>query len=172
MRIHFLGGADEVGASCALVEAAGHRVLVDAGLRMGAAQPDRLPDLARIADLGAPEAVLITHAHLDHTGALPLVHASFPAAPVWMPPPTASILQVLLLDALHVMAMQSEAEGELPLYPAPAVEALLARVRTTPFYEPVRLCGGAFTATFFPAGHVLGAAAIGIETPEGRVLFT
>jgi hypothetical protein len=55
MRLHFLGGADEVGASCLLVEAAGRRILVDAGVRMGAAATDRLPDLARVQALLGPE---------------------------------------------------------------------------------------------------------------------
>ena len=173
MQVHFLGGADEVGASCVLVStAAGHRVLVDAGVRMGASQRDRLPDLARATELGGLDAVLVTHAHLDHSGALPLVHGAFPAAPVWMTEPTLGLLRILLLDALRVMQSKSEREGEIPLYPLPAVEALLARSRTARMLEPVPLCGGALRATFFPAGHVLGAAAVGLECAEGRVLIT
>ena len=172
MRVHFLGGADEVGASCILVEAGGHRVLVDAGVRMGAAQRDRLPDLARATELGGLDAILVTHAHLDHSGALPLVHGAFPAATVWMTGPTLGLLRILLLDAIRVMESKSDQEGEIPLYPLPAVEALLGGSRAAPLLEPVALCGGEVRATFFPAGHVLGAAAVGLETPEGNVLVT
>jgi hypothetical protein len=68
MKIHFLGGADEIGASCALLEAGGRRVLVDAGVRMGSSQRDRLPDLARATDLGGIDEVLVTHAHLSLLG--------------------------------------------------------------------------------------------------------
>ena len=52
MRVHFLGGADEVGASSLLVEAGGKRILIDAGIRMGKAQGDKLPDLSRATSLG------------------------------------------------------------------------------------------------------------------------
>ena len=155
-----------------LVEAAGRRVLVDAGVRMGAAQRDRLPDLARATELGGLDAVVVTHAHLDHSGALPLVHGAFPAAPVWMTGPTLGLLRVLLLDAIRVMESKSQQEGEIPLYPLPAVEALLGASHAAAMLEPVSLCGGDVRATFFPAGHVLGAAAVGLETAEGNVLVT
>ena len=136
MRLHFLGGADEVGASCLVVETAKHRILVDAGIRPGAAHADRLPDLARLGDLGGLDAVLVTHAHLDHTGALPLVHGAFPAARVWMTEPTLALLRILLLDAVRVMAARSEQEGEIPLYPPAAVEALLAQAHGVRLLEP------------------------------------
>ena len=171
LRVHFLGGADEVGASCVLVEAGAHRILVDAGVRMGAsARRDRLPDLARATDVGGLDAILLTHAHLDHAGALPLVHGAFPRAPVLMTEPTLALLRVLLLDALRIM--QSEQEEEIPLYPLPAVEALLARACAVRFLEPQALCGGAVRATFLPAGHILGAAAVSLESDAGTVLIT
>lgn len=172
MKLHFLGGADEVGASCVLVEAAGCRILVDAGVRMSNARKDKLPDLARATDLGGLDAVLVTHAHLDHSGALPLVHGAFPQAEIWTSEATASLLRVLLLDAVKIMEEQADREDEIPLYPLPAVESLLADVRTTRFLEPVRLCDGRVNATLFPAGHVLGAAAVGLETPDGKILVT
>jgi Cft2 family RNA processing exonuclease len=172
MKLYFLGGADEVGASCLLVEAAGRRILVDAGIRMGSAATDRLPDLARASDLGGLDAILVTHAHLDHTGALPLVHGAFPRADILMTAPTLGLLRILLLDALKIMELKSDQEGEIPLYPLPAVESLLARAVGKAFLEPFPLGDGAIRATFFPAGHVLGAAAVGLETPEGNVLVT
>jgi Cft2 family RNA processing exonuclease len=89
-----------------------------------------------------------------------------------MTEPTLGLLRILLLDALKIMESQSEREGEIPLYPCSAVEALLARAHAVRFLEPVELCGGAIRATFFPAGHVLGASAIGLETAEGNVLVT
>jgi Cft2 family RNA processing exonuclease len=170
--VHFLGGADEVGASSLLVEAGGKRILIDAGIRMGKAQGDKLPDLSRATSLGGLDAVLLTHAHLDHSGALPLVHGAFPSAEVLCTEPTAAILRVLLLDAVKIMEKNAGAEDEIPLYPLPAVEALLGRLTTVRFLDPISLCAGLITATFFPAGHVLGAAAIGLQTPEGNLLVT
>ncbi len=172
MRLHFLGGADEVGASCLLVETADCRVLVDAGIHMGAGRSERLPDLAPATDLGGLDAVVLSHAHLDHSGALPLVHGAFPRTPVLCSQPTASLLRVLLLDAVKIMQQQSAREDEIPLYPLPAVEALLADLQPVRLLEPVPICGGRAAVTLFPAGHVLGAAAVGLHTAEGDLLVT
>jgi len=90
VRIHFLGGASEVGASCVVIEAGGRRVLVDAGVRPGAADP--LPDLARLQEGSGIDAVVVTHAHADHIGALPLAVAAFPAAPVVATPATLGLM--------------------------------------------------------------------------------
>lgn len=172
MQLHFLGGADEIGASATLVEAGGYRVLIDAGLRMGKREVDRLPNLARIDERGGVDAILVTHAHLDHTGALPLVHRAYPRAPVLLSEPTLGLLGILLRDAIKIMEQQSEREGEIPLYPLQAVESLLGRAQAVKWLQRQPLCGGALQATFFPAGHVLGASAIGLETPEGSVLLS
>ena len=71
MKITPLGGANEVGASCTLVEIEGQRILVDAGIRMNVKTDEQLPDLNLLDNLGMPDVFLLTHAHTDHTGALP-----------------------------------------------------------------------------------------------------
>ena len=86
MQITFLGGADEVGASSILIEIAGRRLLIDAGIRptpkarWGLAG-DQLPDLSLIEENGGLDAILVTHAHTDHTGALELVLERYPDVP-------------------------------------------------------------------------------------------
>ena len=172
MRVTFLGGADEIGASCTLLELAGRRVLVDCGVRMGGGARDPLPDLRAIQEAGGLDAIVLTHAHLDHTGALPLLHANCPEVPVFATAPTLTLLKVLLLDAVKIMGGKLEREGELPLYSLEAVEGLLARATPTRFLEPVELAGGAVTLTHFPAGHVLGASAVALECAEGRVFVS
>ena len=77
MKLTFLGGADEVGASSTLIEIAGKRLLVDVGIRISpksvrGISNDQLPDLQQISAIGGPDYILVTHAHTDHTGALPL----------------------------------------------------------------------------------------------------
>ncbi|HEY8885706.1 MAG TPA: MBL fold metallo-hydrolase, partial [Chloroflexota bacterium] len=99
VRLLFLGGASEVGASCLVVEAAGRRVLVDAGIRMHGDDP--LPDLSRLQDLGGIDAVVVTHAHADHIGALPLAVGAFPLATVIATPATAGLMAVMLEDAIR-----------------------------------------------------------------------
>ena len=83
MNIIPLGGASEVGASCTLLQVAGHTLLIDGGMRP-AARPgqSRLPDL-HLLDTTSPEALVITHAHIDHTGALPLIASLYPQIPIY-----------------------------------------------------------------------------------------
>jgi Cft2 family RNA processing exonuclease len=170
LRLRFLGGARSIGASCALIEMDGARLVVDCGVRMQGSLADRLPDLSPLEDGGGPSAVLVTHAHLDHIGALPVLAGRFPAAPVYATPPTIALMKILLLDALKIM--ESESEGEVPLYSRPAVDALLARTIPVKPYVPFEPAPGGPRATFFLAGHILGACAVGLEGPSGRILFT
>ena len=171
MKLHFLGGADEVGASCTLIEIEGRRILVDAGIRMGAAQGAQLPNFSVLDDVGMPDEVLITHAHTDHTGALPVLVNSLPAdVKVYSTPATQAITRVLLSDAVKLMAQ--DRDGELPLYPPEAADAALGRMVDVPWLATVPICDGALTATWIPAGHILGAALIYIEGVRESVLMT
>ncbi|MDP6040807.1 MAG: MBL fold metallo-hydrolase, partial [Candidatus Latescibacteria bacterium] len=173
MKLHFLGGADEVGASCTLIEIEGRRILVDAGIRMGAGQGSQLPNFSVLDDVGMPEEVLVTHAHTDHTGALPVLVSSLPAGvKVYCTPATQAIAQVLLSDAVKLMAKRGEQDGELPLYPPEAADAALGRMVNVPWLATVPICDGALTATWIPAGHILGAALIYIEGKRESVLMT
>ncbi len=170
MKLHFLGGADEVGASCTLIEIEGRRILVDAGTRMGAAQGSQLPNFSVLDDVGMPEAVLLTHAHTDHTGALPVLVNNLPAGVrVYGTPATKAIARVLLSDAVKLMAR--ERDGELPLYSPEAADAALGRVVGVPWLATVPICDGV-TATWVPAGHILGAAMICIEGKRENLLMT
>ncbi len=171
MKLHFMGGASEVGASCALIELEGQRILVDAGVRMGAAPGGQLPNLALLDEVGAPEEVLITHAHSDHTGALPVLVPGLPGdVPLRCTAPTQAIAAVLLQDALKIMQL-GEREGDLPLYAPEAVELTLARMQAVPHLVEVPICGGALRATWIPAGHILGATSIYIEGRRESLLM-
>ena len=176
MQITFLGGADEVGASCLLIEIAGRRLLVDAGIRptpkarWGLAG-DQLPDLREIERRGGIDAILVTHAHTDHTGALELVCERYPGVPLYATPVTGELTRVLHQDAQRIMRARLEEEGELPLFDEVATARLLAAFTPVPFHQPLTLAPG-LTATFFPAGHIAGAAMIGLASAEGRILIS
>ena len=171
MKIHFLGGANEVGASCSLLEVDGKKILVDAGIRMGSGASSPLPDLERLQELGPPDLILVTHAHADHIGSLPLVHLAYPTVPVVTTAPTKALMSILLGDALKIMNLRWEREEDIPLYPPHAVEGLLSRIQTVGIGEDVPLCRGEVRATFTPSGHVLGACSVALDTAEGMVLF-
>lgn len=167
ITLDFLGGADEIGASSALVSAGGTNVLVDCGVRFRAGRA--LPDLAALTGRRL-DAILVTHAHSDHTGGLPVAHEAFPATPIFLSPPTLDLVRILQRDALKLMADGWEREGEIPLYTPEAVESMLHVVRAVKFGESFAV--GAIEVTLFPASHILGAAMIHLSTPAGSVLFT
>jgi Cft2 family RNA processing exonuclease len=169
VKLHLLGGADEVGASCYFLETADKKILVDAGIRMGA--QDSLPDLDELQKLGGPDLILITHAHADHIGSLPLIHLAYPTVPLITTRPTKDLMQILLGDALKIMNIQWEKEEDIPLYPSHAVEGLLSRIQTVDIYRDIPLFDGSYCAHFTPSGHVLGACSISLETPQGNIFF-
>jgi Cft2 family RNA processing exonuclease len=165
-KITFLGGANAIGASCALVEVAQTRVLIDCGARFDPRNP--LPDLSQLT--GKPlDAILVTHAHTDHTGALPVVYEAFAGVPVYATPPTMDLLDILLRDALKLMS-RPEREGEMALYTGAQMNRLLENL--VPVHHGQSIRAGEVEATFLPASHILGASMIHLSTPAGSALFT
>jgi len=176
MKITFLGGADEVGASGILLEMGGRRILVDCGIRPSPKSRyglagDQLPDLSLLDRLGGIDAILATHAHTDHTGALELVVGRYAGIPVYATPPTIALTRVLHQDARRIMQTRLEEEGELPLFDDVAVSRLMSAFEPVPFRERLALSDG-LAAWFYPAGHIAGAAMIALESDEGRVLIS
>ena len=103
MEVTFLGGASEVGASSTLLQVAGHYLLIDGGMRPAAREgQSRLPDLS-LLDATPPEALLLTHAHIDHTGALPLIASLSPHIPIYATESTRVLTEILLRDAGKIM---------------------------------------------------------------------
>ena len=167
VRISFLGGASEIGASSALVQVGEQSLLIDCGVRF---RTDRmLPDLEQLTGHQL-DAILVTHAHSDHTGALPVVHEAFPAAPIHMTPPTRSLVEILQRDALKLMKNSGDREGEIPLYTERQVEGMVGRI--LPVHHEAPFVIGDIRVTYLPASHILGASMIHLETPGGNILFT
>lgn len=175
MELVFLGGAREVGASCTLLEVAGHHILIDGGMRPAAkADQPRLPDLTTL-DKTPPEALLITHAHIDHTGALPLIASLYPHIPIYATESTRVLAEILLRDSVRIMEQEGLApDKETPLYNAEQVDALLGRITSVNFQQPFAPLPevSSVYVRFLPAGHILGAAMLYIETPDGTLLHT
>lgn len=166
IEISFLGGATAIGASCTLVRVGGTALVFDCGVRYSG--PSALPDLTPLAET-AVDAVLVTHAHMDHSGGLPVISEACPAAPVLTTPPTIDLVAILLQDALRLMN-GPEREAELPLYSERQVERLLASLVPVKFHQPMRIKD--VEVRWLPASHILGAAMIHLTTPAGTVLFT
>lgn len=170
MNLHFFGGANEIGASSTSIEIEESRILVDAGIRMGPGQDSRLPDFW-FDKTGMPDVVLLTHAHTDHTGALPILHKMLPEnVKIYCTPPTKEITRILLEDNARRME-RAEQEDESFKYTLDDVAAVLKRMELVPWLEPIQISEGV-TARWIRAGHILGAAMIYIEGRNESILMT
>ena len=154
-----------------LVAAGGRRVLLDCGLFQGL-KPLRLRNWGpRLPDPAAVDAVVLSHAHIDHSGYLPrLVRDGF-RGPVYCTAATADLLGVVLPDAAHLQEADAERANRhgyskhrpaLPLYTAADARAALALVAPRDYAQPFAVAGRA-TARFRRAGHILGSATIELE---------
>lgn len=176
----FLGAAGTVTGSRFLVESGESRVLVDAGLYQGPPALRRRNWEPFPVDPGTIADVLLTHAHLDHSGYLPrLVREGF-SGRITTTEETAELTEIVLRDSAHLQeedARFANANGfskhhpALPLYDATDVEHTLPLFSPVPFDEPVTLTGGA-TATLRRAGHILGSATVTLQTQRHQVLFS
>ncbi|MEI5585494.1 MULTISPECIES: MBL fold metallo-hydrolase [unclassified Agromyces] len=178
--IRFLGGADCVTGSRYLVETDGARVLVDCGLFQGfkvLRERNRRP--FPVAP-GSIDAVVLTHAHLDHSGYLPaLVRDGF-AGPILATPGTIELSRVLLADSAHLMAEEarhaarrgwSRHRDPRPIYTSADVKATLPRFRELAFGER-RTAADGVDVRLSPAGHILGAAQAHLEAGGRALHFT
>ncbi|WP_246039346.1 MBL fold metallo-hydrolase [Dictyobacter alpinus] len=171
----FLGGASEVGGSSTLLKVAGRYLLIDGGMRPAARDgQSRIPELSLLAAT-PPEALLITHAHIDHTGALPLIASIYPHIPIYVTESTRVLTEILLRDAVRIMKQEGlHPDGETPLYNKDQVDALLSRMRPIGFRQSFTPIASApeIRVHYLPAGHILGAGILYFDTPEGSLLHT
>lgn len=166
MKVSVLGGGNEVGASCLHIEIAGTNILVDAGMRMHG--DNSLPALGMLEGLGTPEVVLVTHAHADHIGALPIIHSLFPQVPIYATPPTADLMKIMMKDAYKILEQRCLETNTLPPYTEEQVNNLLQSVLLFPASGQIRI--GNVKITSFRAGHILGAVMFFIEG-DGESIF-
>ncbi|HZJ57130.1 MAG TPA: MBL fold metallo-hydrolase [Clostridia bacterium] len=169
MELTFCGGAGEVGASCLLLNIDGKNLLLDSGIRMGDAK-DSLPDFRIIQEKGGLDAILISHAHLDHTGSLPIISREYPNSVIYMTHATKDLVRVLLYDSLKIMGYS---EGEIPIYAESHVQDMLNRIRCfSPEYTIDLFEDSKVRATFYHAGHIAGAGSIYIQGEEGSFFYS
>ncbi len=167
MEFLFLGGAMEIGASCIYVKAGGRRILLDSGIRQSAAK-DPLPDFRTIQEQGGLDAMIVSHAHMDHIGTLPIISKAYPAARIYMTVMTAELTRVLLYDSLKIMACR---EDEIPHYTEQDVLNMLERVVPVRYQAELSILEDV-CLTFYPAGHIAGAACAYLATKEGTLFYS
>ncbi|RAI03516.1 MBL fold metallo-hydrolase [Acuticoccus sediminis] len=179
-NLRFLGAAGTVTGSRYLVEAGSRRILVDCGLFQGfktLRDRNRKPFPARPSSI---DTVLLTHAHLDHSGYLPaLIRAGY-AGRVLCTEATAELCGLILPDSGHLQEEEarfaarkgfSKHRHPTPLYTLKDAGKALERFKTVEFQQRINL-GDDIAATFIPAGHLLGAAQIRLEIGSSIVHFS
>lgn len=179
-RLQFLGAAGTVTGSRTLVQAGHARLLVDCGLFQGY-KTLRLRNWAPFPVPAASiDGVLLTHAHLDHSGYLPRLTREGFTGTVWCAPGTAALCRILLLDAASLQEEEADFANRkgtskhhpaLPLYTREDAQRCLKQFREIPFdedFEPLR----GVSARFQRQGHILGAASVLVQHAGKRVLFS
>lgn len=180
MDITFLGAVGTVTGSKYLVEAGGARVLVDCGLFQGW-KTLRLRNWQPLPlDAAGIDAVVLTHAHLDHSGYLPVLVKHGFSGPVYGTDATRDLSGVLLPDSGHLQEEEARYANQrgysrhkpaLPLYTREEAERCLERFRPVAFEQAVTL-GRSLRLTFTLAGHILGAACVHLDDGARSVVFS
>jgi metallo-beta-lactamase family protein len=174
-RLRFLGAAGTVTGSRYLLETAERTILLDCGLYQGL-KPLRLRNWHPWPyDLGQLSAVVLTHAHIDHSGYLPRLYRLGYRGPVYCTFGTAALLQILLPDAAHLQEEEAQFANRYgyskhhpaePLYTAADAEGALALLQTVDYGQCLDL-GAGHELVLHPAGHLLGAASALLSFGEG-----
>lgn len=181
MQLTNLTRRNEIGANSYLLEIAGHRVLLDAGMHPREMGNTGLPHFAAAPEEGA-EAIFLTHSHQDHLGALPVAMRRFPRALAFMTEAARRLSEVMLHNSANVMIRQREEGGppELPMFTHREVDGCARRFVGVPLGQRFDLTGerlGEGTradveAQLLHAGHILGAAAILLRGEGQTLLYT
>ncbi|MEM3525803.1 MAG: MBL fold metallo-hydrolase [Candidatus Jordarchaeaceae archaeon] len=170
MEVSFLGGVCEVGRSCVLLKSDDTRILLDCGIKQG--ERTAYPLLEGIE--GGVDAVVLTHAHIDHSGALPLLFSLGKCSPdffgIFCTPPTVALSHVLLRDCWRLQQIEWEKFGLAPLYGYEDLVSCLNSFRAVNYHSSFDV--GDFTFTFFESGHVLGSCFVKVESHEGTLIYT
>jgi Cft2 family RNA processing exonuclease len=169
----------EIGANSYYLEIGRHRLVLDCGMHPENTGEEALPNFKAIADREI-EAIVISHAHQDHIGTLPVLMRRFPGAHVLMTDATAEVGNVLLHNSVNVMTRQRAEIGEpsYPLFTHRETDRASEHWRWCPVGQRVSVAGerasqrdrDSLTFEFFDAGHVLGSTGILLRA-EGRTIF-
>lgn len=157
MKLKFLGAAGTVtGSSYALTSNSGKSILIDMGMFQGTPDIEAQNYLPFEFDVAQLSDVILTHAHLDHCGRLPLLMKLGFRGNIWMTPATLDLTQLVLFDSAKI----AKIDKEIALYDRTLVEQMLTTCRTQNYNQTFSIAD--FEVQFYDAGHLLGAASLEI----------
>jgi metallo-beta-lactamase family protein len=162
MKIFFCGATTEVTGSKTFVELPDGLVMIDCGLVQGPDNAQELNNSPLPFSYSEIQHIIITHAHLDHSGLLPRMVKKGFSGKIFCTPPTAKLIRVILLDSANLV--------EEDFYSEQDVMVTLSMIETVEWDRPTEVLGASFK--FLPAGHILGASSVLIQSGSKRVLFS
>jgi metallo-beta-lactamase family protein len=181
VQVAIHGAGKTVTGSCYEVRWGDHRILVDCGLFQGSRTLEALNHEAFAFDPRKLDAVILTHAHLDHSGMLPRLAARGFSGPIWSTGPTADLLEQMLPDAARIQEQDAERRNRRadradepaiePLYTLDDAEAALALRQLAPLETGFEAAPG-MRAKLWNAGHILGSASLELRAGDTRLLFS
>ena len=173
MNLSFFGAAKEVTGSCYCLEANGKKFLIDCGLQQG---HDRKDDQRLPFDAGKIDFVILTHAHIDHSGRLPLLVREGFIGKIYAVKATCDLISIMLKDSAHIQEMDALAENKkgkragrnevFPLYTLADAEKTLKLLMPCT-YGTINEISEGIKVNFVDAGHILGSASAEIFLSEG-----
>ncbi len=173
MKVTFIGAAHEVTGSCTLLEVNGKNILVDCGMEQGR---DLFENIEIPVAPSEIDAVVATHAHIDHTGKLPFLVANGFSGPVYTTEATSRLCKIMLLDSAHIQEFEAQwrnrkgkrsgREEYVPLYTSDDVLKTMELFRTSGYGQEMELFDGV-SISFTDAGHLLGSSNILFRLREG-----
>ncbi len=180
MRVRFHGAAGEVTGSCHEVHANGKMLLLDCGMIQGSEEDEKRNELEFPFEIGSIDAVVLSHAHIDHCGRLPLLVSRGYRGPIYTQAATADLLKILLEDAASLAMMDAERDNKhrrdghqnhRPLFTKVDVGNVLKHVKVIAYDEASEIFPGV-VVTLRDAGHILGSASVSIEADGKTLLFS
>ncbi len=181
VEIIFHGAAGTVTGSCFEIRGNGKSILVDCGMFQGTRSLEALNHEKLPFDPASITAVILTHAHLDHSGRLPYLVASGCRAPIWMTAPTADIIEPLLLDSAKLQTADATRRNRrpdrmgllpfIPLYTADDVTSCIGQVHETQYCTWTDL-GDGDGFRLWDARHIVGSASAELKIGGQRLLFS
>ena len=175
MKLTFFGAAHAVTGSCHCLEVGGKKILIDCGLQQGRDEHD---DNALDFSPGYIDHVLVTHAHIDHSGRIPLLVKEGFTGSILTTRLTAQLMSIMLRDSAHIQESDAQWQNQKgqragreevePLYTLADAEAALQQITTCEYGQIVDLCEGV-KVRFTDAGHLLGSSEVEIWATEGGV---
>jgi len=169
----------EIGANCYLLEAAGKRIILDSGMHPKQEGVAAQPDFSLLPE-DSVDAIILSHAHHDHVGTLPILMRRQPRAPVFMSEPTRQLGDIMLHNSVNVMTRKREELGitTYPLFTHRELEKNFPRWEAKPLHVPFDINGDrvsrdekdGISFEFFDAGHILGSVGTLIRA-EGKTIF-